>query len=270
MTPEERKLAKERYLKALEDPASGITLETPAGLIEGTVQQRWGQAAQEGVERASKLTNTQALAQARRNSGWTPTWQAQRDAQRAESTRAPSKAMKIDLTICGVHELPDQQGKPWTHVVSIWDKVSLNDIACREQVRAVAPSAKLHFSFFDDVSDPSHPAAPCLLDVVRILAFTKRLSAGAKVLVHCRAGVSRSTATAYAILCQHSPLGMEMKNLLHVQSLRVLVLPNPLIIELADEVLQRNGGMLLRLEHPTALRTGSAGKNKGSTENAPS
>ena len=155
--------------------------------------------------------------------------------------------MKIDLTICGVRELPEQEGKRWTHVISIWDKDCLFDPACRERVKAVAPRAKLHFSFFADTLVPDHPHAPGLQDVKRILDFTKRLPAKAKVLVHCHAGVSRSTAIGYAILCQHSPLGMEMENLLHVQSLRDLVFPNRLIIELADKVLKRKGGMLLHL-----------------------
>jgi predicted protein tyrosine phosphatase len=155
--------------------------------------------------------------------------------------------MKIDLTICGVRELPDQEGQPWTHVISIWDKVSLTDVACRENIKAVAPGAKLLFSFFEDTIDPSHPDAPSLRDVKRVLAFTSKLPKKAKVLVHCRAGVSRSTAIAYAILCQHNPAGSEMENLLHVQSLRDLVMPNRLIVQLADKILKRNGTMLLHL-----------------------
>jgi len=155
--------------------------------------------------------------------------------------------MKINLTICGVKELPDQEGKRWTHVVSIWDKVFLYNLACREQVKALAPRAKLLFSFFEDTDDPNHPEAPRLQDVKRILAFTNQIPARAKVLVHCRAGISRSTATAYAILCQHTAPGTEMENLLHVQSLRDLVMPNRLIIELADKVLKRKGEMLLHL-----------------------
>jgi predicted protein tyrosine phosphatase len=59
--------------------------------------------------------------------------------------------------------------------------------------------------------------------------------------------VSRSTAAAYAILCQHTSPGMEMENLLHIQSLREWAYPNRLIIELADKVLNRKGGMLLHL-----------------------
>ena len=155
--------------------------------------------------------------------------------------------MKINLTICGVDELPDQEGKRWTHVISIWDKVFLYDIACCEKVKAVAPRAQLLFTYFEDTDDPSNPDAPMIRDVKRILDFTNQLPAKAKVLVHCRAGISRSTATAYAILCQHSPPGKEMENLLHVQSLRDFVMPNRLIIELADKVLKRRGGMLLHL-----------------------
>ena len=45
---------------------------------------------------------------------------------------------------------------------------------------------------------------------------------------------------AYAILCQHSAPGMEMENLLHVQSLRDLVMPNRLIVEFADRILNWN------------------------------
>jgi predicted protein tyrosine phosphatase len=155
--------------------------------------------------------------------------------------------MKINLTICGVHELSDQEGKRWTHVISIWDKASLYDAACREQVQAVAPRAKLLFSFFEDTDDPGHPDAPRLRDVKRILDFTSELPARSKILVHCRAGVSRSTATAYAILCQHTAPGMEMENLLHIETLRDLVMPNRLIIQHSDKILKRDGAMLLHL-----------------------
>ena len=157
--------------------------------------------------------------------------------------------MKIDLTICGLKELADLSGEPWTHVVSIWDKDSIYDPVCRELVDTAAPGAQVLFCFFADTSVPDHPEAPGVLDVKRILNFTSELTAKDKVLVHCRAGVSRSTAIAYAILCQHSSPGEEMENLLHVQTLRPLVFPNRLIIKLADKVLNRNGGMILHLSH---------------------
>jgi predicted protein tyrosine phosphatase len=157
--------------------------------------------------------------------------------------------MKIDLTICGVDDLPDQAGKRWTHVVSIWDKVFLYDKDCREKVKEIAPRAELLFGFFEDTDDPDHPDAPRLRDIKRILDFTSNLPAKAKLLVHCRAGISRSTATAYAILCQHSEPGTEVLNMLHVGTLRPVVVPNRLVIEMADKILKRKGGMQVRLLH---------------------
>jgi predicted protein tyrosine phosphatase len=155
--------------------------------------------------------------------------------------------MKFKLAICGVHELPEHEAIPWTHVISIWDKGLLDDLDCRKTVKATAPNAAILFSFFDDVDDPTVPDAPTLRQVKRILDFTEKIPAKARILVHCRAGVSRSTATAYAILCQHTSPGQEMENLLHVEKLRDLVMPNRLIIQLADKPLKREGKMLLNL-----------------------
>jgi predicted protein tyrosine phosphatase len=161
--------------------------------------------------------------------------------------------MKINLTICGIHELPEQGGKRWTHVISIWDKAFLDDLWCREQIKKIAPRAQLLFSFFEDTTNTSHPDGPLPRDVKRILDFTSQLPARAKVLVHCRAGVSRSTAIAYAIFCQHSPPGTEMENLIRVQSMRDLVMPNRLIVNFADKILKRKGGMLSHLRREPDL-----------------
>jgi predicted protein tyrosine phosphatase len=111
----------------------------------------------------------------------------------------------------------------------------------------LAPNAKVHFSFFEDVDEADCPGAPTIHDVKRILAFTSQLTEKARVLVHCRAGVSRSTATAYAIFCQHSVPGTEFDNLLRVELLRDLVIPNRLIVQYADQILEREGAMLLHL-----------------------
>jgi len=64
----------------------------------------------------------------------------QNSADFVESEPSPnfSNLMKINLTICGVRELPEQEGKRWTHVVSIWDASYLYDVPCREQVKSIA------------------------------------------------------------------------------------------------------------------------------------
>ena len=68
--------------------------------------------------------------------------------------------LRKKFTACGVRELPDQEGEAWTHVVSIWDKAFLENMECRERVKAIAPGAALLFCFFEDVDNPHIPNAP--------------------------------------------------------------------------------------------------------------
>ena len=56
--------------------------------------------------------------------------------------------MQINLTICGVRELREHEGKGWTQVISIWEKDLEDNNGCRELIKAVAPRAELLFSFF--------------------------------------------------------------------------------------------------------------------------
>ena len=54
---------------------------------------------------------------------------------------------------------------------------------------------------FADVFEDSHPRACSPLDAAVILEFTA--TAASPLLVHCRAGQSRSTAVALAVMVQH-------------------------------------------------------------------
>lgn len=155
--------------------------------------------------------------------------------------------MNIHLTVCGVQELPDHMGKPWTHVVSIWEKRYEQDRRRQEIVRRVAPGARHHFAFFEDTTDRHHPEAPRRDDIARILDFTRDLPSGAEVLVHCLAGISRSPAIAYAIVCQHTPPGQECAGLDYIRSMRPIIVPNELIVEWADQLLERQGRMTVHL-----------------------
>ena len=155
--------------------------------------------------------------------------------------------MNINLTICGIGELPDQKGKPWTHVVSIWGKQFEHSPQRCAIILLVAPKAKCHFAFFEDTTDRFHPGAPSLADIGKILDFTRDLASEARLLVHCQAGVSRSPAIAYAVECQHGKPGEESEALAYVKSVRPLIVPNELIVEWADLLLQREGQMTLQL-----------------------
>lgn len=85
--------------------------------------------------------------------------------------------------------------------------------------------------------------APSDHDVARLLAFAAGWDGAQPMLVHCWAGVSRSTAAAYAIACARSTRP-ELELALALRQASPGATPNPLIVALADARLRRDGRMI--------------------------
>jgi len=143
------------------------------------------------------------------------------------------------ITVCGIDELSDHCDAGVSHVLSILDP------GCPEL--PVFGSFGEHERvelFFDDVIEES-PVAPHGRDVEAILAFGRCLGAEpstcAHLLVHCHAGISRSTAAMTLILAQARPDLSADSILSEVFRIRSKAWPNLRIIELGDELLRRNG-----------------------------
>jgi predicted protein tyrosine phosphatase len=64
------------------------------------------------------------------------------------------------------------------------------------------------------------------------------------MLVHCWAGVSRSMASAFSILCDRAPRGSEDRIAQEIRARAPHANPNRLIVRLADAYLERDGAML--------------------------
>jgi predicted protein tyrosine phosphatase len=84
---------------------------------------------------------------------------------------------------------------------------------------------------------------PTAADVERLLAFgrTPDLMAGGHLLIHCHAGVSRSTAAAALILAQARPDRSAREVLDAVAQLRPRAWPNLRMLEFGDDLLGRSG-----------------------------
>jgi predicted protein tyrosine phosphatase len=99
---------------------------------------------------------------------------------------------------------------------------------------------------FDDVVAEYPGFEACTPEhIARLLAFGERVHAASEshVLVHCHAGVSRSTAAAGILLCQHAP-GHEEAAFLRLLKLRKHGWPNTRMVEFADQQLARDGAMM--------------------------
>jgi len=97
--------------------------------------------------------------------------------------------------------------------------------------------------YVQGMSAPGVSIEATLPDVERLLAFGQELSdtPGNHLLIHCHAGVSRSTASAALILAQARPDRPAREALEAVAQLRPRAWPNLRILEFGDELLSRNG-----------------------------
>jgi len=80
--------------------------------------------------------------------------------------------------------------------------------------------------------------------IARLVAFGREWAADAPMLVHCWAGISRSMAAAYILLCDRSGSGHEYEIARALRRRAAHAYPNALMVELADRALKREGRMI--------------------------
>jgi predicted protein tyrosine phosphatase len=97
---------------------------------------------------------------------------------------------------------------------------------------------------FHDVHDPADgQVVPTTKHMDELLDFLALWSRTAPILIHCRAGISRSTATAFITACLHNPQADEREIAATFRRAAPLARPNGTLIALADAAMSRNGRM---------------------------
>jgi predicted protein tyrosine phosphatase len=143
------------------------------------------------------------------------------------------------ITICGIGEIGLHSAAGVRHILWILGPNSPEP----PEFAAFASHRRLILRFHDVIEPQPNQIAPTREDVERLLAFGREASETPKahLLVHCRAGVSRSTAAAVLILMQANPEWPASAALDAVAAIRPRAWPNLLILELGDALLGRNG-----------------------------
>jgi len=90
--------------------------------------------------------------------------------------------------------------------------------------------------------------APGRDHVAELLTFAKAWDCRAPMLVHCWAGISRSTAAAYIVLCSRNDSGSEDEIARAMRHRAPHAQPNRLLIRHADALLGRGGRMVAAVE----------------------
>ncbi len=101
----------------------------------------------------------------------------------------------------------------------------------------------------DDISTPMDGyVAPADEHVTRLLAFVRGWNRAAPLVVHCYAGISRSTAGAFVTACALNPDRDELAIARELRRASATASPNRRIVSLADRLLGRDGRMIAAIE----------------------
>ncbi|HEX7127167.1 MAG TPA: protein-tyrosine-phosphatase [Thermodesulfobacteriota bacterium] len=146
-----------------------------------------------------------------------------------------------DVTVCGIPELPGYCAAGVSHVLSILDPEAPEPDA----FGAFGEHARLELRFHDVIDEQDGQVAPSRDDVAALLAFGEDLlrepREDAHLLVHCHAGISRSTAALTLLLAQARPDRPAAEALAQVVRVRPPAWPNLRVVELGDALLGRRG-----------------------------
>ena len=148
------------------------------------------------------------------------------------------------LTVCGLDELDQHSNRAVTHVLSIVDP----DYPDPQAFQGYDAHHRTILRFHDVIEPFDGYVMPEPGHVEAILAFGEALGRGAAardqpghLLVHCHAGISRSTAAMAMLLAQVYPAQSEDHIFERLVGIRPQAWPNSRMIGFADRLLSRNG-----------------------------
>lgn len=155
------------------------------------------------------------------------------------------------LSVCGKHEVEQFAGAGLTHLLS------LEDPGTPKQTPEWLVGEHLQLQFHDVDRAAEGPLleaiAPGREHMTRILEFGARcleLSRTRRVhlLVHCYAGISRSSAAALALSAQAMGVHCATEAMAFVRGIRPGCMPNRLLVRHADALLGHRGELLQALK----------------------
>ncbi len=112
----------------------------------------------------------------------------------------------------------------------------------------IEPDNHLYLQMHDIAAPLEGQICPAEEHLERLIAFVQRWERAAPMLVHCYAGISRSTASAYTAVCALNPHRDEKEIALKLRQASPTANPNVRIVAMADEMLGRRGRMIAAID----------------------
>lgn len=148
------------------------------------------------------------------------------------------------LHVCSLADLhPTVKITSASHVLTVMAKV--------EQVErppSIALVNHLRVQIDDITEEMEGFVAPSDSHVAQVLDFVRGWDRKSPMIIHCYAGISRSTASAFAAVCALNPHRDEASIARQIRAASPSASPNRLIVALADAALGRKGRMVRALD----------------------
>jgi predicted protein tyrosine phosphatase len=148
------------------------------------------------------------------------------------------------IHVCSLADLhPTVRATGASHILTVMANVDQV-----ERPPSVSQANHLRISMDDITEQMDGFVAPNDAHIERVLDFVRGWDRSAPLVVHCYAGISRSTASAFAAVCMLNPHRDEILIARQIRAASPIASPNRLIVTLADKALGREGRMLRALD----------------------
>ncbi len=125
------------------------------------------------------------------------------------------------------------------HVVTL---INVNTVV--ERPSSILPDRHLFIGVSDIVDAMDGHIVPGEEHVLRLMEFVKRWDRSSPLVIHCWAGISRSTAAAFITVCTLDPSRDEFELAKTLRSASPSATPNARLVAIADRILERDGRMV--------------------------
>ena len=112
----------------------------------------------------------------------------------------------------------------------------------------LAPDNHLVLGMDDIVTPVEGYVPPADEHVSKLIDFARAWDRATPMVVHCYAGISRSTAGAFIAACALNPARSEFSIAQAIRRASVSAMPNARLVALGDQALRRNGRMIAAIE----------------------
>src|SRR5665213_2787252 len=148
------------------------------------------------------------------------------------------------IHVCSLAALPDTvRTTGASHILTV-----MANVGQVQRPESVLEANHLRVSM-DDINEPADGfVAPNDDHIMQVLTFVRSWDRKAPLVVHCYAGISRSTASAFTAACALNPHRDEASIARQIRAASPIASPNRLIVTLADKALGRDGRMLRALD----------------------